>query len=270
MSYILDALRRADAERERDPARGIHAQPTAGLPTRSTRAISSGTWTAGAGALVAIAAAAWWLARPAPEAPVVRVPVAAQGPVTVVATTPSTPTPVVVPVAAAVSPPPPAPVAAAVSPPAPAPMPVAMAEKPAAKPVPVAAVPAKPVVVAAVPAKAAPVATTPAVAAPAAAAAPATAAPAAPAAAPPTPAAPAAAAERIVAMGDLPPDVQRELPKLAISGGVHSENASQRLLIVGGQVMTEGAEVAPGVTLEQIRARTAVLRYRGFKYSVPF
>ncbi|MCC2636091.1 MAG: hypothetical protein K0S48_3977, partial [Ramlibacter sp.] len=29
MSYILDALRRADAERERDPARGIHAQPAA-------------------------------------------------------------------------------------------------------------------------------------------------------------------------------------------------------------------------------------------------
>ncbi len=26
MSYILDALKKADAQRERDPARGIHAQ----------------------------------------------------------------------------------------------------------------------------------------------------------------------------------------------------------------------------------------------------
>ena len=26
MSYILDALRKADAQRDRDPARGIHAQ----------------------------------------------------------------------------------------------------------------------------------------------------------------------------------------------------------------------------------------------------
>ena len=71
-------------------------------------------------------------------------------------------------------------------------------------------------------------------------------------------------------MTDLPADVQRELPKLAISGGVHSENAAQRLLIVGGDVVKEGAELAPGVVLEQIRARNAVLRYRGYRYSVAF
>jgi general secretion pathway protein B len=69
---------------------------------------------------------------------------------------------------------------------------------------------------------------------------------------------------------ELPADVQRELPKLAITGGVHSENAAQRLLIVGGQVVGEGAELAPGVVLEQIRARSAVLRFRNWRYSVNF
>jgi general secretion pathway protein B len=64
--------------------------------------------------------------------------------------------------------------------------------------------------------------------------------------------------------------VQRELPKLAISGGVHSENAAQRMLIVGGQVMKEGAELAPGLVLEQIRARTAVLRFRSYRYSIAY
>jgi general secretion pathway protein B len=105
------------------------------------------------------------------------------------------------------------------------------------------------------------VAAAPAAAVPAVAAVPATAA--APAPAP-------AAADRILAVAELPAEVQRELPKLAISGGVHSENAAQRMLIVGGQVMSEGAELAPGVTLEQIRSRSAVLRFRGFRYSVPF
>jgi general secretion pathway protein B len=76
--------------------------------------------------------------------------------------------------------------------------------------------------------------------------------------------------ERVVAMADLPPDVQRELPKLAISGGVYSDNPAQRMLIVGGLVVNEGAEVAPGVRLEEIRAKTAVLRFRNFRYSVTY
>jgi general secretion pathway protein B len=42
------------------------------------------------------------------------------------------------------------------------------------------------------------------------------------------------------------------------------------MLIVGGQVMIEGQEVAAGVVLEQIRARSAVLRFRGLRYSVVY
>jgi general secretion pathway protein B len=76
--------------------------------------------------------------------------------------------------------------------------------------------------------------------------------------------------DRVLSTAELPADVQRELPKLQISGGVHSENAAQRMLIVGGEVRTEGSELAPGVVLEQIRDRTAVLRYRGYRYSVVY
>jgi general secretion pathway protein B len=101
-----------------------------------------------------------------------------------------------------------------------------------------------------------------------AAAAPLTAAPvaAAPVAAPVA----APAADRIFAVAELPAEVQRDLPKLSISGGVHSENAAQRMLIVGGQVLGEGAVVAPGVTLEQIRPHVAVLRFRGYRYSLGY
>ena len=42
------------------------------------------------------------------------------------------------------------------------------------------------------------------------------------------------------------------------------------MLIVAGQVANEGTEVAPGLVLEQIRPRSAVLRFRGFRYSVPY
>ena len=206
MSFILDALRKADAERERDPARGIHAQ-TAPLPTGTAASASVPGWVwALGGVLVAgvVGYVAWPRAQPAP-APAV-------------AATPS------------VAP------AAAVQP---APPPVAVA--PVAAPVPhtatQAASPTPPRVVASVPTQQAVAAAVP---------------------------------ERVLPQAELPPDVQRDLPKVALSGGVYSDNAAQRFVLVNGQLAHEGTEVAPGVMLEQIRPRSAVLRYRQWRYSVAF
>jgi general secretion pathway protein B len=218
MSYILDALRKADADRERDPARGILAQPAAVLPAR--RAPGAAPWAWAAGAAVAALAAGYvlWGRTAVPAAPVpalVRAP--ATGHVL--------------------------PVAAAVQPPAPAPLPLKVPRPPAPKAVAVAPAPQA----AAVTAKAA--------------AAPAAVASAAPAAAGP---------DRIFAINELPADVQRELPKLAISGGVYSQNVAQRMLIVGGQVVAQGAQLAPGVVLDEIRPHSAVLRFRGYKYGVVY
>ena len=64
----------------------------------------------------------------------------------------------------------------------------------------------------------------------------------------------------------LPPDA----PKLAISGGVYSTNRTQRMLIVNGQVFNEGSEIGPGVVLEEIKAKTAVLRFRGATYNIVY
>jgi general secretion pathway protein B len=223
MSYILDALRKADAQRERDPARGIHAQPGAPASAHASPRLVRGTWLALGAAAVAIAVAyAAWTARPATTRAIPSVPA------TGFVMEPPKAAPVIT-------------IADAVVPPAPPPLPAPVVQS----------VPAKPVAVLKAP---------PAVAAMAAASA---------AASPPAPVA-AAAPERILAVAELPAEVQRDLPRLAISGGVHSENASQRMLIVGGQVKAEGAELAPGVVLEQIRPRTAVLRFKGFRYSLPY
>lgn len=234
MSYILDALRRADAQRERDPSRGIHAQP-APVPAAVAPRGNAG-WLALAGAVVGAGAiAAYLLWQPGRPAPVAPGPPVATAPVQVPATE-APPAPVV---ATAIQPPAP-------PMPAPAPVPAPAAQKVAAAPATVMKTPV-----------------------PAAAAASAGAAP--PAAAAPGPAAPGAPAQqRVHALAELPQELQRELPKLQISGSVFSDNAAQRLLIVGGQVVHEGAELAPGVVLEQIRARSAVLKFKGWRYSVTF
>lgn len=245
MSYILDALRKADAERERDPARGIHAHPVVTpMPARS-----DGRWpmamTVGAIALAAAAAAVWWWPKTPPAA---AEPVAAVRPLPVTAVVaPQVPLAPPVP-ATEVQPPPPPPLEPYIT----EENPLARGVTPPAQPQPQAA------------------------ALPAAAAAPvpaATPAAAAPAAAMPL-ASPAAAAtsttDRILNVAELPPDVLRDLPKLVIGGGVYSDNRAQRMLIVGGQVVGEGAELAPGLKLEEIRHKSAVLRFRGLRYSVGY
>jgi general secretion pathway protein B len=87
----------------------------------------------------------------------------------------------------------------------------------------------------------------------------------APAPAPaPAGSAPQAAATPPVA--GLPPDA----PKLTITGGVYSADKAQRMLIVNGHVVAEGGDLGSGVTLEEIKPKTAVLRFRGARYSVGY
>ena len=260
MSYILDALRKADAQRERDPARGIHAQPVrlAIGEGRMQSRYRTGFWAAGAAGLAVLASVGWYLFQDRAAAtvapPAARVEIAAP-------TAPAIAVAPVMPPAAAVTPP-----AAAVLPPPVAAPPVAVAP-PAAVAPPVAPASASgqgeasprvsaKIAPAAQNAKASPAVPQRAASAPA----PAQAAVSAPAQAPAPPIAEAPP------MAGLPADA----PKLAISGGVYSVSAAQRMLIVNGQVFNEGGEVGPGVVLEEIRPKAAVLRFRGSRYSVAY
>ena len=85
------------------------------------------------------------------------------------------------------------------------------------------------------------------------------------AAAPPT-----AAAERAHAINELPDDVRRQLPNFTFGGAVYSDNAANRMLIINGQLFNEGGQPAPGVMLDQIRLKSAVFRYRGYRYEMPY
>ena len=66
------------------------------------------------------------------------------------------------------------------------------------------------------------------------------------------------------------PGLPSDAPKIAISGGVYSASPAQRMLIVNGQVFNEGSEVAPGVTVEEIKARTVILKFKGTRYTVAY
>jgi general secretion pathway protein B len=230
MSYILDALRRSQAERDRGQVPGLHAQPElGGLRPGGSAAPAGGTpWLALLAAaglafvLIVGGALAWSLWR-------------TSAPLAV-----GTPAPPVAPAAATAPTQQAAPTPAAAAP-APLPVPVTL-----------------PTVVSA------PKATKPAPS-PAmnAAATPSAALPSKPSPAPATPAAPAPAVPVLTA------DMQRTWPPLVLGGSVWSDNASARFVILGGQVVREGETTANGVVVEQISPKAVVLRWRDQRASLP-
>ena len=240
MSYILDALKRADAERERGAVPGLQSRHVTTPAAQADPGARNRVWLAAAAALAlgGIAAGLWFWQTPASTERL-----------------------------AAVEP-------AVAKPPAPAPL---------AQPVPA------PTRIPAIPASAS--APQPAVAAPRAAlSSPPAATPAAPKAvskpAPPAPAvamqapprskletvakasATQAAPAPVPLLSDLSESIRRQIPPLAITGSVYSENPGQRMLLVNNQVLTEGSLAAPDVNVEEIRAKSSVFSFRGTRFRV--
>jgi general secretion pathway protein B len=235
MSYILEALKKAQAERQLGNAPTIHAPPPsyASADTRSSRKpVIIGI---AAGALVVALGALVLLRQPAP-APTVQV-ASAPAPAPVAAPVAVPAAPVVAALPAAPEPAAPAKPEAPVKPKAPpvSAKPPAPAPKPAPRAEPVEALPepARPVLVAA--------------------------APAAP-----------SAEDHIGPLQSLPESVQREIPKVSFGGYIYSPNPAERLLLVDKMLRREGEEVAPGLVLERLLPKAAIMNYRGSRYRVAY
>ncbi|MDP1692255.1 MAG: general secretion pathway protein GspB [Burkholderiaceae bacterium] len=223
MSYILDALKKADAERERDAAAvpDLYAQADAERGARAAARPSGWVLLALAASAAALAVLAWrWFgAAPTEAAPPWPV---AQAPAALPAQPPA-PTP-----AAIMSPAAP-PQAAAAPMPMPTPAPAAAAPGPARSTAP----PPKPARL--------------------------------PAAQTAAPAASAATEARLYTLADLPPDMRRQLPALAVGGAVYSSQATSRIVILNGQVFREGDTPVDGLRIEQIGLKSTVLAFRGLR-----
>jgi general secretion pathway protein B len=294
MSFILDALRRAETERARGSVPGLEARalPLAGDDEPSRAVPTRGPWiVAGlaAGALV-LGLAGWWLNRaPADTA-------------TMASTAPSaTPAPPASPGTLA-PPAPPAPAAPFLPPAIPAspaptlPLPPAAPQRAATPTVPRQGAPTAVAHAAPLPgggrvavepsrqpAQPPPAASVPRGATASALASPAASLASSPAGAPAASAATAATASssattattapgatdgRAVPLTQLSPQQRAELPPMAIGGAIYSESPASRFILVNGQVVREGDLAAPGVTLEHIGPRSAVIRWRGLRIEI--
>ncbi|WP_025918173.1 general secretion pathway protein GspB [Herminiimonas sp. CN] len=226
MSYILDALKKAEAQRALGALPNIHA-PAAFAAAPSDRAPlrrRAARW-GGLAALLAILAALAWLR---PWQPGTALPQAqARKPATVVATTPPA-TPALPPSTRT----PLAPQRKTVPPPASKPSKPKAAASTAPRPIAAAPLVQKP----ALPAAAATDAPEP----------------------------------ELQTLDELPPQIQRAIPALVISGYIYSGNRAERSLLVNNQLLREGDTVAPGLVLEKMLRGAVVLNYHGYRYRMPY
>jgi len=233
MSYILEALRRAEAQRQRGAVPGLHAQaPSTALADQALarQAQAHRSWRLAwivAAALLLLIAGVWGWLRPSGLAstvgaaqPFAIVPAVGIAPAQAVEPAPATP--LAAPALAASG-------ALAAS---------AALLSPSLRPS---------------PAVAAPSVASALVVPPLAASAP------APASVP-----------RLPTLAELPEALRRELPALGLGGSVYAEQAPQRMVIINGQVFHEGDRVAPELLLQQIRLRSVLLDYRGQRFELPF
>ena len=70
-------------------------------------------------------------------------------------------------------------------------------------------------------------------------------------------------------LADLAPAERSALPPLVLGGSVWSDNRSSRFVVIDGQVLREGDTLAPGLVLESLAPRSALLRWRGGTIELP-
>jgi general secretion pathway protein B len=261
MSYILDALKRAEADRDRGAIPGLHAQQLASYDDPDPQTSKTGLWLLAAAALVVVAGGAgyWWWRAPtqAPVAAAPKTPANAPAPdIPVVAdAAPNAQPPLRAPSNAAAKPSPasksltgPPPVAAVQVPPQ-----LASAKTPVIK---------APVIPPAVP-LAAPIATTPAPLP-----TPKLTPQALPLQAAANPGKGTAPGTGIPLLSELPDALRRQIPPLAIAGAVYSDDPSQRMLIINNQTFGQGNAVAPGVQLEEIQSSSSIFNFQGNRFQL--
>ncbi|MEW7850914.1 general secretion pathway protein GspB [Massilia aurea] len=232
MSYILEALKKAQAERQLGNAPTIHAPAPSYAAPRAGQGAQRRYLALGLGVVAIGAAVALLWPRFAGEPPV-----------RLAAVTPPPAAPVVAPEPVTV----PAPATAQVVQPAPAPAP---APAPVVETPPVRAKPAPAPVVAKAP--------------------PAPPREVAPAPAPAPVAAQPSGDEQLRSLQQLPESLQREIPKVAFGGYIYSPTPGESLLLVDKMLRREGEEVAPGLVLERLTPRAAVMNYRGTRYRASY
>jgi general secretion pathway protein B len=73
-------------------------------------------------------------------------------------------------------------------------------------------------------------------------------------------------AERVLALNELPPAIRREIPGIAIMFHAYSSAPGERRVMINGNMAKEGETLADGLALQQITPDGVILVYKGYRF----
>jgi general secretion pathway protein B len=69
---------------------------------------------------------------------------------------------------------------------------------------------------------------------------------------------------------DLPLNIQNEIPTITVGGYLYSDNRAECQLIINKMLLHEGEQVMPGMILERMMPHSAILNYKGYRYRIAY
>ncbi len=72
--------------------------------------------------------------------------------------------------------------------------------------------------------------------------------------------------KRVLNYAELPASVQKSIPKMTVMGYSYAEEPEMRMVVINDRMLREGDEVSPGVKLEKIGSDGVVLNFKGFQF----
>ncbi len=79
-----------------------------------------------------------------------------------------------------------------------------------------------------------------------------------------------AAEMQVSALRDLPDHVQRGIPPISIGGYIYSPNPAERSMLLNNRLIREGEQTASGLVLEKMMPKEAVLSFQGQRFRLAY
>ncbi len=72
--------------------------------------------------------------------------------------------------------------------------------------------------------------------------------------------------QRTIPMAELPPAIQQEIPAMTIQLHAYSSNPAERLVSINFRMLREGGSLASGIRLEEITPDGMIFSYKGYRF----
>jgi general secretion pathway protein B len=69
---------------------------------------------------------------------------------------------------------------------------------------------------------------------------------------------------------DLPLNIQNEIPTVTVGGYIYSAKKEDCQLLINKLLLHEGEQIAPGLLLERMMPHSAILNYKGYRYRISY